>query len=166
MYLTITFGISIFVMLFVTPAFMYQGICRVSTGSLTGGDRVKSFIPLYNLIKSDTMFNGGKKLLSISTILMIVLLVGTIMSNVLIVSAGVSSLYILAKIITYLFIASFILFYVANVLFVRSVIKSGDVLSGLFFVLACIVFPIGQYFIGGYLNGAVASKIKEGESIL
>ena len=166
MYITIIFGISIIFMIFGTPVFMYRGICRLSKGELSKSDKVVGFVPILNLIKSDTLYNGHMGFLSLASILFVLSVIGILLCNKFIVSAGVASLYLFAKIVTVLAVSMFILFYVANCTFVFQVIHDSDTIGPLFMLLAVFIYPIGQYFIGGYLNGAIAEKVKEGESII
>lgn len=141
-----------------TPYLMAKGIESLS-GPLTTGSKIKCMIPIFNILRAEKNYYGSIKFCGISTILVVLLTVVKLSTWFFLNSMGQ-----LNFITSVLWLLSFLLVYIANCIFVYTVIHDADVMSGGKLFLYTIIYPIGQYYIGTQVAGAIARVEREAEA--
>lgn len=150
------FLIGILAMMFYTPAKYMQGIIKLSYGDITTGEKIRSFIPIYNLCKAERLYTGRVSIAGISAITLILTLGLRIVTVFLLPSIrGVQIVTVI------LFLLSILFVYCANVYIVFIVFKDAGVKGGWW---RAILFPIGQYYIGTYLNNVIKHEVEKEET--
>jgi carbon starvation protein CstA len=141
--------VGLLAIMFWTPALMSMGISKME-GEISGGERVICCIPIVNIIRSEYKYFGRLRLVTFSTIFVIlisVFRVGVWYKYYQNVTLGTVSIV--------LFWAALAFWIVSNMMFVYTVIHDADALRGAKLLFYTIAFPFGQYFIGAYLPNII-----------
>lgn len=141
-----------------TPYLMAKGIESLS-GHVSCATKIKCMIPIYNILRAEKNYYGSIKFCGISTILVFVLTIVKLSTWFFLNSMGQ-----LNFITSILWLLSFVIVYIANCIFVYTVIHDADVMGGGKLLLYTIVYPIGQYYIGTQVAGAIARVEREAEA--
>lgn len=150
--------IALLIMLFWTPYLMARGVESLG-GPVDTGEKIKCMIPVYNILRAEKNYYGGIKFCGISTILFVALTVFKLVTWLFIHANGP-----LNFISSILWILSILIVYIANCIFVFTVIKDSGVVEGFRLVLFTIIYPVGQYYIGTQIAGAILNAQKEAEA--
>ena len=150
------FFVGLIAMLFITPAKYAQGIFKLEYGELSLADKVKSWIPIYNITKSELLYTGKFSLILVSTITFLVSL-GIRFACVFLAP---SVLPVQLASILLLFIM-FLFWYGSNFYAVFIVLNDSGTASILACILRSLFFPLGQYYIGTYLATVMKNYAKK-----
>ena len=145
--------VGVLALIFFTPFVMARGISKMD-GRSGAGNAILCAIPIVNIIRSEVIYFGGIRLLSISTILSII----GIAVRVIVWRFAFNNV-MLGTISIVLFFGALILYAIANMLFIFTVIKDADAVRGFKLFLLSFAFPFGQYYIGAYLNNVIAHNM-------
>lgn len=148
---------GIFCIIFYTPYLAAKGVLSLD-GEFPIKERIKSLIPIFNIVYTEKFYYGRIGLCTISTLSVIISFVLRIFlwynfyENVTIGTVSIIVLY-----------ASIAFFIFANMKFVYDVIADSAVLQDWKFWFFVIAFPMGQWYIGTCINNAIKynKKIEE-----
>ena len=151
--ITTGFIIGMLAMLFFTPAQYMKGIMQMSYGKLTVKDKVVCYIPIYNVVKAESLYTG-----KFSIVLIAILSVMAFTSLRLVVVFTLPAVTFIQYISVIVFLLSLVFYYGANVYAVFIVVHDAAIKGCMF---RSILFPLGQYYIGNHMNVVVKNTIRE-----
>lgn len=150
------FFVGLIAMIFVTPAKYTQGIFKLEYGELSPADKIKSWIPLYNVTRSESLYTGKFSLILISTIAFFV----SFGVRFACVFLAPSVLPVQIASVLFLFI-TFLFWYGSNFYAVFIVLNDSGTASILSCIMRSLFFPLGQYYIGTYLATVMKNYAKK-----
>lgn len=153
-------AVGMFMMLFVTPAYMAMGVKRMNEErKLTFGEKVACCIPFVNMIKAEIDYYGHIKLYTISLIV-----------NIITTAQRIYTLFYMREQATIctvsviVFIIGWLFTYIANMVFVYDIITVAGNESRSKAFLNALIYPIGQYYVGTTLPNVVRNTQKQAET--
>jgi len=150
------FPIGILAFLFYTPKKFYEGIMLMQYGDVPQEERVKMWIPIYNVIKAENLYRGGRGCFVKWGYVLLV--VAMIMEGVVLISGTeVMAVVLVAAIVMD---AAIVLWCLANILLVGSVLHVSDCVSLPMLVIMSLIFPLGQDYIGKFLPAKISGVMK------
>ena len=149
------FLLGIFFMMFVTPAVFAKGVFLIDHGELDNSDKVKMWIPIYNVVKAESMYTGRVSFVGIG---ILVLFITTVIR---VLAATFAEAYVVHILTIILFLLGIVFYYAVNVYIVFVVINDSDTKGLLGKVIYSLIFPLGQYFIGNFLPNEMKHLAKE-----
>lgn len=149
------FFVGLIAMIFITPAKYAQGIFKLEFGELERLDKIKSWIPLYNVAKSETIYTGHISMVLLGTILFIV----SFCLRLVCVFVFSSLMTVQIASITFMFLM-LLFWYGANFYTVFIVLKDSGTSSIMGCIMRSMFFPLGQYYIGTYLVTVMKNSAK------
>lgn len=149
-------AMGIFVSLFITPAIYAKGVKLIIGEELDATDKLKCWIPVYNVAKAEAMYTGRKSFILIT-------FVATCVSAILSMLVGGTANELLIRGASFLLFVSLIGVYAAHVYSVFLVIYDTGVVNIVQNILLAVFYPIGQYYIGSFLPNVVKNVEKESD---
>lgn len=150
-------AIGILALVFYTPKKLYEGVMLMQYGAVPGEERFKAWIPVYNVVKAESLYKGGRHCFILPSYIAVVL---TVLVRILTVVAGVEGLtpeLIEAVLVLVAILAA----YVANATLVWSILHDAGCVSVGLQIVYTLIYPIGQDYIGKFLPANVASIVKK-----
>ena len=150
------FFVGLIAMLFITPARYAQGIFKLEYGELSPADKVKSWIPLYNITKSESLYTGKFSLILVSTIAFLVSL--GIRFTCVFLAPSVLPVQLVSILLLFIML---LFWYGSNFYAVFIVLNDSGTASILSCIMRSLFFPLGQYYIGTYLATVMKNYAKK-----
>lgn len=150
------FFVGLIAMLFITPARYAQGIFKLEYGELSPADKVKSWIPLYNITKSESLYTGKFSLILVSTIAFLVSL--GIRFTCVFLAPSVLPVQLASILLLFIML---LFWYGSNFYAVFIVLNDSGTASILSCIMRSVFFPLGQYYIGTYLATVMKNYAKK-----
>lgn len=150
--------VGLFALMFWTPALMSIGVAKFE-GDVSIGEKLLCCIPIYNVMRAEKKYYGKPRLVTISTLLLVVITIARVLiwwfmySNVTLGTISIIAFWI-----------AIALWCVSNMIFVYTIIHDADVMHGVKLLLCAIAFPFGQYYIGNYLTNVIRHMNKQEET--
>lgn len=149
------FAIGLIMMLFWTPYLMAVGVESLN-GEVSFGQKIKCFIPVFNIINAERNYFGKVHMCGISTLIFTIVTIVKFCTWFFLNQMGP-----LNFITNILWLLSILLLYIGNCVFVYIVIHDADGLSMIKLIFATIIYPIGQAYIGYQLANVIRNAQKE-----
>lgn len=149
------FIVGVLGVMFYTPSQMYKGVYTLEYGSLTSADRLKKWIPIYNVIKAERTYLGKMGFVGLAYLILFLFLLVRIV--VIFVATGNLSANHISTIALQV---SGGLWLISQMVCVGRILKDADVGVGKM-IFYSLLFPLGQDYIGKYLPAFVEAAIKE-----
>lgn len=150
------FFLGLLVMLVYTPMLYAKGIYKMTYAELSTNETILCAIPFINVVKAEKLYTGKVSKVLLATVffvLMTALRVWAVYFD--------PSNYILQTATVILFILSLIVVYFANFYSVFIVLNDAQIGSLFDRILKAVFFPLGQYYIGTYLNTVLDNMQRE-----
>lgn len=148
--------IGFIVMVAWTPAMMNMGIKKIENGYLSAGDRVLSFIPIYNCAKAESISTGRISFIAITDVLFLMACIFRFITYKL--QPEVNGLDYVSAIIL---VITLLLAYLANGIIVYKILTTLSELNIFQRIFFSLIFPLGQWFIGAMLPTIVKRLERE-----
>ncbi len=156
-FIVMFFVIGILAVLFYTPKKFYEGIMLMQYGAVPPEEKLKAWIPIYNVLKAENLYRGGQRCF-VKWGYILLVIAAFIEGAVLISGVEIMSVVMAAAVIVDIAV---VLWYLANVLLVGSVLHASDCVSLPMLVVMSVVFPLGQDYIGKFLPIKISNIMKE-----
>lgn len=153
------FIVGLIAMCFVTPASYAKGINELDGEELSRIDKLKCWIPIYNMIKAEVQYTGERSKILLSYIVFLIALALRLL--VVFVVYGFYPLQIISLV---LLLFSLAVMYIVQCYVVFIVIHNAEVMGIVKTLALSIVYPLGQYYIGAFLPVAYKNLSREEET--
>lgn len=150
-------AVGVLALLFYTPKKLYEGVMLMQYGSVPAEERFKMWIPVYNVVKAENIYKGGRHCFILPSYIAIVV---TILVRVVTISIGIESFVLELAEVVFVLLA-ILLAYVANAVLVWSIMHDAGCVSLVMLVVYTLIYPIGQDYIGKFLPANVESIMKK-----
>ena len=151
--------IGLFAIVFYCPYLFSKGICLMEYGWFSRDDKIKSMIPLYNVIHGEKVYTGKFPITGLSFVILVVslilrfIVIFTMPENVTVNSFTAM-----------LFIICTFFYMISHMILVFRVLNDSGVVGIIKKIFLTIIFPMGMYYIGVFLPPAVADSMKDEET--
>lgn len=153
------FLVGLVAMLFVTPAVYAKGIKELDEEELTKGERLKCWIPIYNMIKAEKQYTGTTSKILLSYVIFLIAL-----ALRLLVVFVVYEFIAIQVISIILLLVSVLVMYIVQCYVVFLVLHDSDTMGLFKAIMLSVFYPLGQYYVGAFLPVARKNLVKEKET--
>lgn len=151
--------VGVLAMLFYTPVIFSKTIFNLEYGDcLSAKEKRTIMIPVWNVVQAEKLYRGSSSSIGICNIVFVCAIVFRLVCFTMFRSVG-----ILTLVSVILLLASFFSILLANGIFVFSVLYDAKVNTLSSCVLLSVVFPLGQYYVGTFMNTVIKNMNKEEE---